>query len=116
MQTARYFGWVLQLPLLRESIKALIAAGAPGPSASARASTRTVVWGQARNRGGKRATARLHTPNGYALTAMTALRATQNAVTGHAIPGFQTPSRAFGKDFVLHFEDVRREDIAGERA
>ena len=116
MQTARYFGWVLRLPLLQESIKALIGAGAAGPSARTRASTRTVVWGQVRNRGGKRATARLQTPNGYALTAMTALRAAQNAVTGHATPGFQTPSRAFGKDFVLQFEGVRREDIAGERA
>ena len=113
MQVARYFGWMLRLPLLQESIKALISAGAPGPNARTRAATRAVIWGQARNRTGKRATARLHTPNGYALTAMTALRAAQNAVGGEIKPGFQTPSRAFGEDFILQFDGVRREDIDG---
>jgi len=111
IQTARYFDWMLRLPLLQETIKALINAGTPGPNARTRAMANTAVWGQARNRSGKRVTSRLYTPNGYTLTAMTALRATQFAAKGNAKPGFQTPSRAFGKDFVMQFDQVRREDV-----
>jgi short subunit dehydrogenase-like uncharacterized protein len=112
MQMTRYVGWFLQLPFLQDQLKAWLAAGSPGPDAQTRAKSSTVVWGEVTNPAGQRAAARLYMPNGYTLTAMTALRAAQNAAAGKAKPGFQTPSRAFGKDFVLEFDGVRREDIA----
>jgi short subunit dehydrogenase-like uncharacterized protein len=49
------------------------------------------------------------TPNGYTLTAMTALRAMQETLAGRGKPGFQTPARAFGADFILQFDGVKRE-------
>lgn len=111
LQMTRYVGWFLRLPPLQDQLKAWLAAGAPGPDAIARAKSSTVVWGEVTNRSGRRAAARLSTPNGYTLTAMTALRAAQNAASGEVEPGFQTPSRVFGKDFVLTFDGVRREDV-----
>jgi hypothetical protein len=35
----------------------------------------------------------------------------ERALAGLAVPGFQTPARAFGKDFVLGFPGVQREDL-----
>ncbi len=48
--------------------------------------------------------ARLHTPHSYTLTALTAL-------AGKAPPGFQTPAKAYGADFLLGSSGVRREDL-----
>ena len=49
------------------------------------------------------------TPEAYALTAQTALAAAERVLSGHAQPGFLTPSLAFGADFVLSFDGVTRE-------
>jgi hypothetical protein len=40
----------------------------------------------------------LRTPEGYALTAVTAFDAAKRAAAGKVAAGFQTPSRAFGPD------------------
>ena len=53
----------------------------------------------------------METPDGYSLTAETALGAVRHALTGEYKIGFQTASMAFGADFILEFEGVRREDI-----
>jgi short subunit dehydrogenase-like uncharacterized protein len=48
---------------------------------------------------------------GYTLTAMTTLAAVRRVLDGQARPGFQTPSRAFGADFVLDAPGVSFEDL-----
>jgi short subunit dehydrogenase-like uncharacterized protein len=53
----------------------------------------------------------METPNGYDLTAETALAAVERILSGDFKPGFQTPSLAYGADFILEFEGVRREDL-----
>jgi len=111
MRLTRYLGWLLALPPVQGYLKRKIKAGPPGPSAQSRKETYSLVWGEAQNSAGRSVTARLRTPNGYTLTALTALRATQKVLAGEAKPGFQTPSLAFGKDFVLQFEGVKREDL-----
>ena len=111
MRMTRYVGWLLALAPVQSYIKRGIKAGPAGPSAKSRKETYSLVWGQATNAAGRRASARLRTPNGYTLTAMTAMRATQRVLAGEIKPGFQTPSLAFGKDFILEFDGVSREDI-----
>jgi short subunit dehydrogenase-like uncharacterized protein len=81
----------------------------PGPTAEQRAASRCVLYGEASN-GGRVAT-RMTTPDGYTLTALTALAAVEKVLAGEAPPGFQTPSRAYGPDFVLAIEGVSREDL-----
>lgn len=54
---------------------------------------------------------RLETPEGYTLTAETGLEIAQRAASGEMTPGFQTPSRAYGADFITEFDGVRREDL-----
>ncbi|HET9594615.1 MAG TPA: saccharopine dehydrogenase, partial [Anaeromyxobacteraceae bacterium] len=72
---------------------------------------RSLLWAEASDGAGRRAAARLEAPEGYTLTAMTAVAALERALRGDVKPGFQTPSTAYGKDFVLEMEGVRRIDL-----
>jgi short subunit dehydrogenase-like uncharacterized protein len=58
-----------------------------------------------------RAVSRLETPDGYELTIDTALAAVERVMAGDFKPGFQTPSLAYGADFILEFSGVHREDL-----
>jgi short subunit dehydrogenase-like uncharacterized protein len=51
----------------------------------------------------------LLTPGGYLLTVETALRAVEKVLSGPPGPGFWTPSRAFGADFILEIPGVSLE-------
>jgi short subunit dehydrogenase-like uncharacterized protein len=90
-------------------LKARIREGPPGPSAEHRARARSLIWGEARD-GRQVVVSRLRTLEGYELTSRTALLAVERVVAGGVPPGFQTPARAFGKDFVLEIEATTRED------
>jgi short subunit dehydrogenase-like uncharacterized protein len=70
-----------------------------------------VLVGQARNDQGQTARSQMRTPEGYSLTAVTAFDAACRVVAGEIKPGFQTPSRAFGAEYILNFDGVEREDI-----
>jgi short subunit dehydrogenase-like uncharacterized protein len=83
----------------------------PGPTAEQRASGSAVIVAEAWTAAGARAASRLRTPEPYALTAMTSVESVRRAASGEAIAGFQTPSKAFGADFVLAFEGVERQDL-----
>jgi hypothetical protein len=67
-----------------------------------------VLVGQARNKMGQTVRSRLRTPEGYSLTAATAFDAASRVASGDIKPGFQTPSLAFGADYVLNFDGVTR--------
>ena len=72
------------------------------------------LWGdvgQAGNDQGQTVRSRMRTPEGYSLTATTAFDAACRVVAGEIKPGFQTPSRAFGTDYILNFDGVVREDL-----
>lgn len=60
---------------------------------------------------GGRVRARLTTPEAYDFTGVTAAAIAARVVAGDAEPGFQTPARMFGADFVTTFPGVRREDL-----
>jgi short subunit dehydrogenase-like uncharacterized protein len=53
----------------------------------------------------------MQTPEGYSLTALTSLAIVERALQGQAPAGFQTPSSAYGPDFVLGVPGVSREDL-----
>lgn len=93
-------------------MKGVVRAMPPGPTDEQRAASRTAFWGEARDEAGNVATARLYGPEAYTFTALTALAAVERVLAGEAPPGFQTPGSAFGADFVLGMEGVRREDVA----
>jgi short subunit dehydrogenase-like uncharacterized protein len=89
-------GWGPVKRFLQRRVDAKVA----GPSAEVRERARMYLWGEARNPAGEAATATLETPEGYALTAVSAVTAVEKVLAGAVPPGSWTPSQAFGADFV----------------
>ena len=92
-------------------MNALADAQPEGPSDEARRKGRAVLVGVARNAKGETVRTRLTTPEGYTLTARTSLDAAMRVAAGELKPGFQTPSLAFGPDYIQDFEGVTREEL-----
>jgi short subunit dehydrogenase-like uncharacterized protein len=111
MAASRYAAWLLKSGPVQSLLRAGIRRGPTGPSAEQRATGSSLLWGEVVDAAGQRCVSRLRTPEGYALTVQTALAAAQKALAGEAKPGFQTPSLAFGPDFILEFPGVEREDV-----
>jgi len=88
-----------------------IRAGAAGPTDEQRARGQSLLWGEATNDRGALVKSRLRCPEAYTLTAMTAVECARRVLAGEVATGFQTPSRAFGPDFIIAFDGVTRTDI-----
>jgi len=117
----RYLTPMLGLEPVQRLVERFAVDDYDGPDAEERAGTEALVWGEIRTgdedeRNGRRAVSRLRTPNSYELTVETALAAADRTLAGAAPAGFQTPSSAFGADFVLDVDGVERTDVDGPEA
>jgi short subunit dehydrogenase-like uncharacterized protein len=110
MRLSRAFGWALRTSRVQSFLKRRIHAGPPGPSDEERARGRTYLWGEVEDGSGRRMVSRLHGPEGYTFTVLTALAAMARVLNGDAPAGYQTPSLAYGADFVLEAPGVERVD------
>ncbi len=108
----RWLGPALGSPTVKGLLARRVRAGQPGPSDDERARGRAFVWGEAKDAGGRRVEARLETPDGYTFTARAALAIVERVLAGDAKAGYATPALAYGADFVLGIEGVRRFDVA----
>ncbi len=86
-----------------------------GPDARARATARTYLWGRVENGDGELATATLETPEGYALTAVSAVECAARVERGEVAPGAWTPARAFGSGFAASLPGVAEGEIVRGR-
>jgi short subunit dehydrogenase-like uncharacterized protein len=82
-----------------------------GPTEEERKSGSVALIGVGKNATGKSVRTRLRTMNGYTLTGLTSLAVAKRVIMGEFKPGFQTPSLAFGADFIITFHGVEREDL-----
>lgn len=101
-------------PLLAAPVRELLklpTALLPAPSERQRAAAGRVIVAEADDAAGRRARARLRTPDAYALTAASAVAIAERVLRGERAAGFQTPARVYGADFVLGLEGVTREDL-----
>ncbi|HEY3286768.1 MAG TPA: saccharopine dehydrogenase NADP-binding domain-containing protein [Gemmatimonadaceae bacterium] len=110
LRLSRFLAPLLRTRWMRARMIDVIRRRPPGPSAEARARATASLWGEARDGAGRTVVSRLQTPDGYTLTAKTAALAARVVVDGGAVPGFQTPSRAFGADFILRVPGCSRTD------
>ena len=105
-------------PLLRTGIGEVLggmladAVWRDAPESVDAARFRMHVVAEAEDGRGGRAAARLSTPEAYAFTGTVAAAIARRVLAGDLEPGFQTPARLFGPDFVLSFPGVVREDLA----
>jgi short subunit dehydrogenase-like uncharacterized protein len=111
MVVSRHLGWLLGSQPVQHFLKDRIKKQPPGPSDAERASGESLVWGEVEDASNQKKQSRIRCPEGYTLTAMTALAIAERAVAGDARVGFQTPSLAYGADFITEFEGVVREDL-----
>ncbi len=112
LRLARPFLGLLGTAFAQRLLKSRIRARAAGPSAALRQHARSQFWGEVREPSGRAVRSRLVAPDGYTLTALTAVAAVRRVLAGGVPAGFQTPAMAFGPDFILEFPLVQREDIA----
>lgn len=111
VRMGRWLGWMLRNPLAQGLLKAQVAAMPEGPDEDQRERTRSVLIAEVENDRGETARGRLTTPNGYTLTAQGAVEIARRVCAGEVKHGFQTPSTAFGADFVLELPGCEREAI-----
>jgi short subunit dehydrogenase-like uncharacterized protein len=104
---------LMGLRMVQRRLKRKIDEQPEGPTDAQRRAGHAVLVGEAVNAAGDRVVSRLDTPETYTLTAMTALEITYRVLTGAAQPGFQTPSRVFGAEFITEFDGCILRDIAG---
>ncbi|CAN5296508.1 saccharopine dehydrogenase NADP-binding domain-containing protein [soil metagenome] len=112
MRATRPLAPLLATAPLQRLLRWWVRRGEAGPDETARASGSSRVWGEVEDEQGNRAEARLRGPDGYTLTARTAVAAAERVLRGDAPAGFQTPSLAYGPDWILDFDGVVREDVA----
>jgi len=111
MKVANWLGPVLRWAWVKRMIQARVDAAPAGPTLEQRKRGKSFVWGEVEDDQGGRAEARLVGPEGYALTALTAVEAARRVLAGGAGVGFGTPAGVFGADFILGFAGVAREDV-----
>lgn len=111
MKLSRHLRWLLGSAAVKNFLKRRIKAQPPGPSDAERARGRSFVWGEVEDSEGQRRASRLVGPEGYTMTALTALAIVERVLAGQAPAGFQTPSKAYGADLILEIEGVVREDL-----
>lgn len=94
---------------IKRVVQRFIPAG--GPDAAMRARARSVVVAEAEDAAGRVVVSRLKGPEGYDMTADTAILCAIKVLEGKATPGFQTPSLAFGPDLILEARGTERVDL-----
>jgi short subunit dehydrogenase-like uncharacterized protein len=109
-RVSRGLGWLLSSGMVQRRLKRRIQAGPPGPSDEERARGATWLWGEAGDDRNALVVSRQHGPEGYTLTALAALAVLERVLAGQSAPGFQTPGKLFGPDFILTVPGVQRED------
>lgn len=82
------------------------AARMAGPDDATREKTPMYVWGDVENAQGEKRVARVQTPNGYTITVLAALGIVRHLLENQAAPGFRTPSRLMGADYVTTLPGV----------
>jgi short subunit dehydrogenase-like uncharacterized protein len=109
-QAASYFAAPLSLAPVQAFLKLQAGLLPEGPSEQQRAAAPRVIVAEVEDRYRRRVQARLHTPDGYDFTALSALAIAERVIAGDFRAGFHTPGGLYGADFALQLQGVRRED------
>ena len=115
LKQSNSMGWLLNRGFVKKFMQKMIDARTAGPTPEKRRKGKSLLWGEAIDDAGNRAAARIITPEGYTLTALTALTVVLEIMRGNVKPGFQTPSTAYGANFIMQIEGVTREDLGVNR-
>jgi len=111
LYASRVIGPVLYSRPVRELLKRLVGVFLPpGPSRERNENGFSLMIAEVSD-GQKTLRAKLRTPEGYRLTALTSVEIMKRILSSDLKPGFQTPSRVYGPEFIMQFPGVEREDL-----
>ena len=97
---------------VKSILKWLVDIFVKGPQQERRKNASAIFVGEVIAQNGGRAVSKLITPEGYTCTALTTVEIMKRILREELKPGFQTPSLAYGSNFILQFEGVRREELS----
>ncbi len=97
--------FLLKAPFIQNYLKKQVDKRPAGPDANRRKKGEAWFWGKVSD-GTVSVEARLKTPEGYSLTALTATAIARNIIDGNFTPGYQTPATAYGDEFITTFPGV----------
>ena len=97
------FSFLLKSRMVKGFLKGQLDKKPDGPSDTRREEAGMWLWGMVQNES-KKIEARLKTPNGYTLTALTSVLIAEKILGGDFKLGYQTPSSAYGADLILEAE------------
>ena len=111
MRTMRVLGPLLYNRPVKGLLKFFIDRFIKGPDEQRRRRSSAIFLGEVTDPNRGRAVSRLTTPEGYTCTALTTVEIMRRVLSDDLKTGFQTPSMAYGADFILQFPGVRRESV-----
>lgn len=100
-KASRYAGALLATSLVKDLLKRRIESRPRGPDAEELQHGASFVWGRVEDGAGRVVEGRVRGPNGYLLTAHSALIIARRVLSGDSTPGFQTPARRYGSRLIL---------------
>jgi short subunit dehydrogenase-like uncharacterized protein len=115
MKIANFIGPLLRLRWVKDKAIAKIKEKPAGPDDKERETAQSFVWGEVKNSGGAVRQAVLTLPEGYTLTAETAVEIAKRVLdNSFSQTGFKTPASVFGADFIMQFKGVSLKDLYGK--
>ena len=112
-QLAARAAWLVRNPLSQIALQTAAELMPDGPAEEVRGRAARAVVVEAEDRSGRTTWTRAVTPEAYRFTATTALTIAARVLQDDLRPGFETPARAYGADFLLGLAGVRRDDAPG---
>ncbi len=100
MRMMRFASPLLAIPFVQRFVERQIDQRVDGPSAELRATARMHVWGRVTHADGRTIEGTAETPEGYRLTALSAVESAHRVLTNPPPAGYHTPSSAFGAGFL----------------
>jgi saccharopine dehydrogenase (NAD+, L-lysine-forming) len=104
MKVARFLAPLVRIPGVRSLLRRRIDRGSAGPDDESRRVGQSQLWGCVTDAAGRSVEGTLVTPEGYRLTAETAVESARRVLAGGVKPGFRTPSLAFGASYITEFD------------
>ena len=111
MYDMRTLGPLFYNRVAKTILKSLMNLYPPGPTAARRLKSFATIIGEVTDDQGGRAVSKLRTREGYTFTEQVTVEIMKRILNGEYKSGFQTPALAYGSEFILQFDGVKREDI-----
>jgi len=108
---SRFFGPVMGSGFVQSMLKKQIDKMPAGPTDAERIRDTSILLAEVTDSDGTLFRSLLAAPNGYTLTAESAVKSAQNILGGKGGPGFQTPSSAFGANFGFELSGCELTDL-----